>query len=447
MTLRRSSPPALALAFLAGLAACTPYYARPTDHEQRALVRAQVAKAEGDVAGACSELAAAAVGDVHPSLLIAYARCLMDPAAGTPDLDRARAVLERAYALPSPRRGRAALWLAQLERQRGAPPQAQIVWLERARRLGEPGTERLLVKAWAQEPETYRAQLIDAYERTATTDPYSALELARLVAADPAVDPAIVRTRGLAAVRALEVGARAGNGAQARTLAWLYRSGELVPQDQERAQSWLAVAAKAGDPKAQRKLAERAQAEGDDDTASRWLEQAVGGGDTTAAVALSQGLLSGRYRTVSPEGEDALARLAGSTAPPELALAYGNLLLARSSGRFDPEAGLALLERAAARGHPPAQAELGRRLLRGQSVPSDPDRGLTLLETAADADDAGAMFHLARAYLNGQGIGRDPPLGMDWLRRAAQAGSRGAREELARHTGEAATGPADIASG
>ena len=96
---------------LAGIAACTPYYARLADHEQRTLDRARTAKAEGDVAGACAELAEAAVGNAHPSLLIAHARCLMDPEVGTPDLDGARSVLQQAYALPSSRRGRAALWL------------------------------------------------------------------------------------------------------------------------------------------------------------------------------------------------------------------------------------------------------------------------------------------------------------------------------------------------
>jgi TPR repeat protein len=322
--------------------------------------------------------------------------------------------------------------LGALERQSGAPPEAQIAWLERARELGEPGTERLLVKAWAQNPQAYRAQLIDAYGRAATTDPYSALELAKLLAADPAVDPATVQARAVAAVRALETGARAGNGAQARTLAWLYRSGGLVPADRVRAQSWLEIAARKGDPKAQRKLAEQAMAADDRDAAQHWLEQAVVGGDATAAATLSRGLLAGRFGAMGPVAEEALARMAASGASPEIALAYGNALLTGSSGRHAPDTGLALMEQAAGQGHAPAQAELGRRLLRGQDVPSEPDRGLALLEAAADAGDAGAMFHLARAHLNGHGIARNEPVGMEWLRRAAEAGSRGARLELER---------------
>lgn len=413
---------------LCGLAACTPYYDRLADHEQRTLDRARATKAAGDPAGACAELADAVAGDAHPSLLIARARCLMEPAVGTPDLAQARALLERAYALPSPRRGRAALWLGQLERQSGGPPAAQIAWLERARDLGEPGTERLLVKAWAQEPQAYRAELLAAYGRTASTDPYSALELARLQAADPAA----ART----AVRALEIGARAGNGPQARTLAWLYRSGELVAADQDRARDWLTVAAREGDAKARRKLAEQALATGDPATARHWLEQAVLADDAVAAVTLSRGLAAGRFAALDARAAAALARLAGPGAALELAFAYGSLLLAGGPVARDPVAGLALLERAAAEGLPAARAELGRRLLRGQDVSRDPERGAGLLAAAAEAGDPGAMFNLGRAYANGQGVTRDPALGTSWLERAAAAGSRGARLELARRAAQ-----------
>ena len=437
-----------ALLALLGLAACTPYYADLPAHAKRTLDQAREAKAEGDAAGSCATLAAAATGNAHPSVLIAHARCLMDGGAGPPDLVQARAVLERAYALPSPRRGRAALWLATLERRSGAPAPAQVAWLERARALGEPGTERLLVKAWAQDPQRYRAELIDAYRRGAATDPYAALELARLLAADPATEPTVLQARTQAAVRALEAGARAGNAAQARTLAWLYRAGELVPADPERARRWLALAAQGEDPKALRQLAEQAQETGDAAAAQRWLERAAAAGDATATASLSRGLLAGRYRVEDAAAAEALiARTAGSGAFPELTLAYGEALLEGSLGRRDPQAGLALIAQAAAAGHLPAQVELGRRLLRGEGIPADAARGQALLEAAADAGDAGAMFHLARACLYGQGVPRDPALGLDWLRRSADAGSRGARLELARRMLTGQDVPVDTAQG
>jgi len=437
-----------ALLALLGLVACTPYYADLPAHEKRTLERAREAKAEGDAAGSCAMLAGAAAGAAHPSVLIAHARCLMDGGLGPPDLEQARAVLERAYALPSPRRGRAALWLAALERRSGASAQAQIAWLERAQALGEPGTERLLVKAWAQEPQRYRVELIDAYRRGAATDPYAALELARMLAADPATEPTVLRAQTRAALRALEAGARAGNATQARTLAWLYRAGELVPADSERARRWLTLAAQGEDPKALRQLAEQAQAAGDAAAAQRWLERAVAAGDAKAAASLSRGLLAGRYRAEDPAAAEALiARTAGSGAFPEVTLAYGEALLEGGLGRRDPQAGVALIGQAAAAGHLPAQVELGRRLLRGEDVPADAARGQALLEAAADAGDAGAMFHLARAWLYGQGVGRDPGLGMDWLRRSADAGSRGARLELARRMLTGQDVPVDTAQG
>jgi hypothetical protein len=185
MTCSSRSISLLLLVGVTVLPGCSPYYGDLADHSQRAFDRAVAAKAAGDTSGACATMADAAARDGHPVLLIQHARCLMDAEGDAPDLAGARAALERAYAMRSRLKGRAALWLGILERQSGGSPAAQLAWLERARQLGEPGTERLLLKAWAQDPQTYRAQLIAAHERTAGSDPYSALELARLVASDP----------------------------------------------------------------------------------------------------------------------------------------------------------------------------------------------------------------------------------------------------------------------
>ena len=428
------------------LLGCSPYYGDLADHEKRELDRARAAKEAGDLAGSCAMLAEAAAGSAHPSVLIQYARCLMDADAGEQDLARAGDVLERAYAVSSQRRGRAALWLGILEQRRGGSPAAQVAWLERARALGEPGTDRLLVRAWRQDPRTYRAELVDAYQRTAATDAYSALELARLLAADPATNPSLVRARSQAAVRALETGARAGNGGYARTLAWLHRTGEFVPKSEASARDWLTIAARAGDPKALLKLAWQEQAEGDAAAAQQWLEQAVAAGDRQAAEALSRGYLTGRFQPASlTDAEELIARTAETS--PALLTAYGEALLTGSIGRRDPQAGLARLELAAADGYGPARTELGRRYLRGADAPIDVERGHTLLEASADQGDASAMFYLARAYLDGRGVTRNPAVGIDWLRRGAEAGSNGARLELARRQLRGLDLPVDVAGG
>jgi hypothetical protein len=199
---RRSIPPPLLPLLLLGLAllpACSPFYGDLPKPRQAQLDRALAAKAAGDAGAACAKLAGAAARDGHPAFLIQHARCLMEPADGAPpDLTGARAALERAYGARSPLQGRAALWLATLERQGGGGPAAQVAWLERARELGEPGTERLLLKAWAQDPQTYRAQLVAAHERTAAADPYSALELARLLVST-AVEFRSIRRRNVGA--------------------------------------------------------------------------------------------------------------------------------------------------------------------------------------------------------------------------------------------------------
>ena len=430
------------------LAGCSPYYGDLPEHTQRQLDRAVAAKAAGDKSGACAMLAKAAAGGGHPYVLIQHARCLMDAEDGVPDLAGARAVLDRAYAMHSRLKGRAALMLGTLERQSGGSPAAQVAWLERARQLGEPGTERLLLRAWADDPQTYRPQLIAAYERIAVTDPYGALELGRLLASDPAADPTTRQARADAAVRALSASARAGNSQHARTLAWLYRAGELVPQDDAKAQMWLTAAARGGDGKALVKMAEQSQAAGDLAAAQGWLEQAVAAGDQQAAINLSRGYLTGKFQPASRSAAaELIARTAASDASPPLQLAYGQALMSGGVVPRDPELGRAMLEQAAAERYVPAQTELGRRYLRGLDVPADVARGRSLLEASADAGDAGAMFVLASAHLKGQGLPLDVPQGIDWLQRAAQAGSNGARLELGRRYLRGLDVPADIARG
>lgn len=447
MTRSRRSIRLLLLIAVAALSSCSPYYGDLTKRQQRQLDRAIAARTAGDVRGACATLAEAAGGG-QPALLLQHARCLMDPESGTQDLTEARAVLERAYSKHSPLKGRAASWLGSLERQSGGTPAAQVVWLERAQQLGETGADRLLLKAWAQEPQTYRPQLIAFYEETASTNPFSALELARLLADDPAIDPSIRKARIERAVRALSAGARAGNGSHARTLAWLYQTGELVPEDPAKSRLWLTEAARAGDAKAMTKLADQAQADGELAAAERWLQQAVAIGDQQAAINLSRGYLAGKFQPASrASAEELIARTASSGASPALELAYGQALLIGGNVGRNPWLGLAVLEQAAASGYAPAQTELGRRYLRGLDVPADVSRGQRLLEAAAEAGDAGAMFHLARAYLNGHGIARNMPDGVDWLRRAADAGSDGAKLELGRRYLRGLDVPVDVDRG
>jgi TPR repeat protein len=433
---------------VAVLSACSPYYGGLADHLQRQLNRAVAAKAAGDTAGACATLARAAAGDSHPTLLILHGRCLMDAKDGTRDLAAARTAFERAYAMHSRLKGRAALWLGILERKSGGGPAAQIAWLERARELGEPGTERLLLKAWADDPQTYRAQLIAAHERAARTDPYSALELARLLAGDPTANPATRQARTDAAVHALSASARAGNSKHARALAWLYRTGDLVPENPAKAKLWLTAAARGGDGKSMVKMAEQAWADGDLAAAQGWLEQAVAAGDQQAAVNLSRGYLTGKLQPADhAAAAELIARTVATQASPDLQLAYAQALLNGVVVPPDPELGRVVLERAAAARHVPSQTKLGRRYLRGLDVPADAPRGQALLEASAEAGDAAAMFHLASAYLKGQGVAEDARQGIDWLERAAQAGSRGAKLELGRRHLRGLGVPVDVARG
>ena len=437
----------LPLVLLAVLVGCSPYHGDVASQERRQLARAAAAKASGDVSGACSILARSEL-DVHPALLIQHARCLLDPKSGGQDPVAARAVLERVYAMRSRYRGQAALLLGTLEQQVGGTPQAQLAWLDRARDLGEPGTDRPRLVAWKQAPDVYRAELIAALEQRTPSDAYSALELARLTAGDPTADPATRQARIDAALRGLTLGAKAGSAGHARTLAWLYDTGELVPADPERASGWLAEAARAGGAKALTKLADRAQATGDLRGAQRLLDDAVAAGGHQAAINLSRDYLAGRFEPADEAAAaELITRTAESDAPPALRIAYGQALLTGRIVARDPVRGEALLAELAAVGNGQAQTELGRRLLRGLDLPADAEHGRALLEAAAASGDAGAMFHLARAYLYGHGVAADPPLGLDWLRRAAESGSSGAQLELGRRHLRGLDLPVDVAQG
>ena len=176
------------------------------------------------------------------------------------------------------------------------------------------------------------------------------------MAADPAADPARRAGRTEAAIRALEVGARAGNSGYARTLAWLYRTGELVPEDPVRFRHWLTAAARGGDVRALTKLAELAQAEGDLDAARGWLERAVAAGDGPAAVTLSRGYLAGRFEPADRRAAaELIARTAAADPSPALQLDYGRALLDGAVVPRDPELGRVMLERAVAAQHVPAR--------------------------------------------------------------------------------------------
>ena len=256
-----------------------------------------------------------------------------------------------------------------------------------------------------QAPDVYRAELIVAYEQRAPSDAYSALELARLTASDPTADPATRQARIDAALRALTLGARAGSASHARTLAWLYDTGELVPADPERASTWLAEAARAGDAKALTKLADRAQAAGDLPAAQHLLYEALAAGGHQAAINLSRGYLTGRFQPADePTAAELIARTSEADGPPALQIAYAQALLAGRIVARDAARGEAVLAELAAACDSQAQTELGRRLLRGLDLPADAARGRGLLEAAAATGEAGAMFHLARAYLYGHGV-------------------------------------------
>ena len=161
---------------------------------------------------------------------------------------------------------------------------------------------------------------------------------------------------------------------------------------------WIREAAKAGDPIAQRKLAElyyRGQGvEKGPGEAARWSQSAAEQGDAEA-----QGFLAGLYRI-------------GVGVPPDLGQS------------------LTWYRKAAVQGHTVSQYHLGAAYDFGVGLPADRGRALLWYKRAADQGHHGAQYNLAVLYLTGDRARPSPAHGLKWLFIGSRTGSVKASERL-----------------
>ncbi len=219
---------------------------------------------------------------------------------------------------------------------------------------------------------------------------------------EKALDPAQAERRGFdawvgrgvardpaQAAKWLEQAVATGRPYAASLLADLYRMGEGVQRDDQRAHELDLRAAGLGVAPSQARLAyDAAYAQ---DPAAR---------DPASAVP---------WLNAAAEQEHAPALFV-----------LGQLYLFGQGVEADAELGWRLMTRAAELGHLPAQAGVGARLLDGNPASGDVQRGLYFLRTAASSQSGTAAYWLGKVHFDGRHVKKDFDLAAQWLTRASE---------------------------
>jgi TPR repeat protein len=235
-------------------------------------------------------------------------------------------------------------------------------------------------------------------------------------------DLPVDKARGL---RLIESAALTNPWAQ-EVLGNMLLSGEL-PRDVPRALALLESSAGSGNPYALEALGD-IYLTGDGVPANpakgqTYLERAVEKGNIGAQVKLGQALWKGDRLPIDREKGLQLIESAART-DPWGQLALGRMLLSGELPRDVPRA-LALLEASAEKNNPYALEELGVAYLRGDGVQADPDKARAYLEQAVEKGSAGAQVKLGEALWKGDQLGQDKVKALELLENAALTNSWG----------------------
>ncbi len=162
------------------------------------------------------------------------------------------------------------------------------------------------------------------------------------------------------------------------------------------------------------------------------LDRAVGGGSTTAQVALGSLYASGTGVARDPERARKLFEAAAAKNDSAGVTALGMCYVTDACGvPRDPAKAVQLLERAVALGNSNARVNLGLMLLHGMRVTADRPRAIGLLIEAAEAGNPNAMRGLYEAYHDPSALDRDGAKAFAWAKRAVEAGNLSALNVLA----------------
>lgn len=224
----------------------------------------------------------------------------------------------------------------------------------------------------------------------------------------------------------------AAEAGQARTqyaLGKIYRDGQGVEKDVQKAVELFTLAAMQGNSFAAFALGKMYLS--DDSALSRnvaaalkWITNAAEHGNQFAQYYLGKLLLKGTD-DISQDTNSALRWLLASVEQGNVHAEYA-LAMAYLKGESVPKDSLKameLLKRASSREHQFAQYQLGKLLLQGEDVPKDVVAAVHWLTASAMHGNQYAQYALGKLYLLGKGVEKDKDHAAKWFQMAANQGN------------------------
>ena len=231
----------------------------------------------------------------------------------------------------------------------------------------------------------------------------------------------------------------AAEAGQARTqyaLGKIYRDGQGVEKDVQKAVELFTLAAMQGNSFAAFALGKMYLS--DDPALSRnvaaalkWITNAAEHGNQFAQYYLGKLLLKGKD-DISQDTNSALRWLLASVEQGNVHAEYA-LAMAYLKGESVPKDSLKameLLKRASSREHQFAQYQLGKLLLQGEDVPKDVVAAVHWLTASAMHGNQYAQYALGKLYLLGKGVEKDKDRAAKWFQMAANQGNEYAQYYL-----------------
>ena len=231
----------------------------------------------------------------------------------------------------------------------------------------------------------------------------------------------------------------AAEAGQARTqyaLGKIYRDGQGVEKDVQKAVELFTLAAMQGNSFAAFALGKMYLS--DDPALSRnvaaalkWITNAAEHGNQFAQYHLGKLLLKGTD-DISQDTNSALRWLLASVEQGNVHAEYA-LAMAYLKGESVPKDSLKameLLKRASSREHQFAQYQLGKLLLQGEDVPKDVVAAVHWLTASAMHGNQYAQYALGKLYLLGKGVEKDKDRAAKWFQMAADQGNEYAQYYL-----------------
>ena len=274
----------------------------------------------------------------------------------------------------------------------GKDEAAARVWFERASKLGNPHAQYQLARMILNDSSSTPEQTAQAL-KWLTKAAEAGQDCAQYALGKIYRDGQGIEKDMQKAVELFTLAAEQENSFAAFALGKLYLVGDgVVPRDPAAALKWLTSAAELGNQFAQYRLG-KLLLKGDDgiprdvEAAIRWLTASAEQGSEYAEYAL------------------ALGYLAGEDIPKDSAKA------------------VELLKRSASRGNQFAQYRMGKLLLQGEEAPKDTETAIRWLTAAAEQGNQYAQYALGKLYLLGKEIPKDRANAIKWFQMAADQGN------------------------